>query len=121
MVPSCQIKINDAFETIYSHDTHTAVEIIASMNLGTRSKTVEIVMKLVQTVYMTGAHALGIPSANMTSRNLPNPPVGSKTAEISPPRSLPFPRPASQAGTDTAAAVNDAPIICAGIYTTSTF
>lgn len=91
-----------------------AVEITAKTKRGILEKTDAIVMKLVHTVYMVGALALGVVKDKRTSRNLPKPPVGDRTAATSPPTSFPPASPAFQAGTYTAAAVNAAPIRCMG-------
>ena len=70
-------------------------------------------MKLVHTVYIVGAHALGMNSAMSTVRNLPNPPAGERTASTRPPTLFPLSKPASHAGTAGAAAANAAPSMCA--------
>ena len=71
-------------------------------------------MKLMQTVYIVGAHALGAVRLSITRRNFPNLPVGARTAATSPPRLPPSPRPACHAGTEVAAAAKAAPSMCAG-------
>ena len=70
-------------------------------------------MKLVQTVYIVGAHALGMKSAITTVRNLPKPPAGERTASTRPPTLLPLSKPAFHDGTAGAAAANAAPSMCA--------
>ena len=95
---------------------HTIVEMIAITYLGTLAKKGAIVIKLVQTVYIVGAHALGTVNDVSTSRNLPNPPVGRKIAAMRPPTSLPFPRPACQEGTEVAAEANATPRRYVGSY-----
>lgn len=65
-------------------------------------------MKLVPNVFIVGAHELGMDSA-MTVRNLPNPPVGLKTADIRPPMLLSPSDPMAQDGTAGANAVKAAP------------
>ena len=95
--------------------TYTAVDTMAITKRGTRANDRCTVMKLVHTVYMLGAHALGAVKLSSTSRNLPNPPVGASTAATKPPTSFPSPSPAPHAGTDDiAAAANAAPSMCAG-------
>lgn len=91
-----------------------AVEMIASANLGILAKNGDTVMKLVQVVYIVGAHALGAESDRRTSKSLPKPRVGAKIALMRPPTLLLLLRPSFQAGTYVAAAAKDAPIICAG-------
>ena len=71
-------------------------------------------MKLVHTVYMVGAHALGAVRLSSTSRNFPNFPVGARIAATRPPTSLPSPSPACHEGTESEAAANAAPSMCAG-------
>ena len=66
-------------------------------------------MKLVPNVFIVGAHELRMDSAMMTVRNLPNPPVGLKTADIRPPMLLPPSDPMAQDGTAGANAVKAAP------------
>ena len=67
-------------------------------------------MKLVQTVYIVGALALGVVRANNTRRNFPNPPTGCRTASTRPPTFVALFRPAPHAGTYDAAAVKAAPV-----------
>ncbi len=95
-------------------NTYTAVEMMAITYLGMLAKKGATVIKLVQTVYIVGAHALGVVRDNSTSKNLPKPPVGWRIAAIRPPTSLPFPRPACHVGTDRAAEANAAPRRCTG-------
>ena len=71
----------------------------AKTHRGIRANTDAIVMKLVQTVYMVGAIALGVVSAINTSKNLPKPPAGCNTAATRPPTSFPLSKPSFQAGT----------------------
>lgn len=92
------------------------VEMIAITYLGTLAKKGATVIKLVQNVYIVGAHALGTVNDMSTMRNLPNPPVGCKIAAMRPPISFPFPRPACQDGTEVAADANAAPRRCVGSY-----
>jgi hypothetical protein len=66
-------------------------------------------MKLIPNVFIVGAHELGMDSATRTGRNLPNPPVGLKTADISPPMLLPPSDPMAQDGTAGANAAKAAP------------
>jgi hypothetical protein len=66
-------------------------------------------MKLVPNVYIDGAHALGVDNAMRTVRNLPNPPVGLRTANTRPPMLLPPSNPMAQDGTAGADAVKAAP------------
>lgn len=94
------------------------VEMIAKTDLGICAKMGEIVMKLVQTVYIVGAHALGAESDMRTSRNLRKSPVGSSTALTSPPTAFPLFSPSFHAGMYGAAAASAAPIICAGMLDT---
>lgn len=88
-----------------------AVETTAMIDRGILANTVDIVMKLVQTVYSVGAQALGVLNASKTSRNFPNPPAGARMAPTRPPTSLPFPRPSCHVVTYGAAAVNAAPMM----------
>ena len=67
-------------------------------------------MKLVHTVYMVGAIALGVVKARSTRRNLPKPPLGCKIAATRPPTSFPLSKPSFQAGMYLAATVNAAPM-----------
>ena len=83
---------------------------IAITYLGILAKKGAIVIKLVQKLYIVGAHALGTVNDVSTSRNLPKPPVGLKIAAIRPPTLFPFPRPARQAGTEVAADANATPM-----------
>ena len=57
-----------------------------------------------------------VDTAISTSKNLPNPPAGARTAAISPPMSLPSLNPVDHDGTPGAAAANAAPIIFHAIY-----
>lgn len=91
---SCQRNI-----TRRDSDTHTAVEMIANTKRGTRANIFAIVMKLVHTVYIVGALALGTVNARRTRRNLPKPPVGERMAATNPPTLLSSPNPAFHAGT----------------------
>jgi hypothetical protein len=86
-----------------------ASEIIAKKYRGTFWKIGAIVMKLVPNVYIVGAHALGTDNATMTMRNLPNPPLGARTADIRPPMLSPPSNPVAQDGTAGADAVKAAP------------
>ncbi len=79
--------------------THIAVETIANTNLGTRANTGAMVMKLVQTVYIVGALALGVVRDRSTRRNFPKPPTGWRTAATRPPTFVALFRPAFHAGT----------------------
>lgn len=92
-------------------ETYIAVEMMAMINRGIFANLVDIVMKLVHTVYSVGAHALGVLSASKTRRNLPNPPAGARMAPARPPTLLPLPSPSSHVVTYGAAAVKAAPMI----------
>ena len=94
--------------------TYTIVEMTATTKRGSLANARWTVMKLVQTVYIVGAQALGAVKLNSTSKNFPNLPVGARTAATSPPTSPPSPRPARHEGTETEAAANAAPSMCAG-------
>ena len=61
--------------------------------------------------YIVGAQADDVDTAISTSKNLPNPPAGARTAARSPPMSLPPLNPADHDGTPGAAAANAAPTI----------
>ncbi len=79
--------------------TYIAVEITAKTQRGILEKIDATVMKLVQTVYIVGAIALGVVRAMRTKRNFPNPPLGARIAANSPPTFPVPPRPSSQDGT----------------------
>lgn len=66
-------------------------------------------MKLVPNVYIVGAVELGMDNATNTTRNLPKPPVGDRTAEMKPPRLFPSPNPTDRAGIAGEDAANVAP------------
>ena len=100
----------------FEKSAHMIVETIAITYLGILAKKGAIVIKLVQKVYIVGAHALGTVNEMSTSRNLPNLPVGCKIAAKRPPTSFPFPRPAFQAGTEDVADANATPRRYVGSY-----
>ena len=89
---------------------------IATTGRGIFAKMGATVMRLLQTEYIVGATVLGLVNDNRTSRNLPKPPVGWSIAATNPPTLLPFPRPACQVGTATAADAKAAPRRWAGAY-----
>lgn len=66
-------------------------------------------MKLLENVYMVGAHAAGIVNASRTVRNLPRFPRGERIASTRPPMLFPSSKPSFQAGTYGADAASAAP------------
>ena len=97
--------------------TYTATARIAITNRGNFANTGERAIKLVQTVYIVGFVALGTMRTSSTTRNLPKPPTGERTAAMSPPMLLFGPNPACHEGTTYAPAANTAPRPCIGTCT----
>lgn len=88
-----------------------AVETIANIYRGTLAKMGAIDMKLVPKLYIVGAEAEDTDNARSATRNLPNPPVGARIAEIRPPKLFPLSKPDFHDGTAGAAAAKAAPTI----------
>lgn len=91
------------------NSAHIPSETITYTHLGIFANTPATAMKLLEKVYIVGAHALGTDNAKSTVKNLPKPPRGDRTASIRPPTLLPLSKPASQEGTAIAEAAKTAP------------